>query len=113
MRWSKPSLKAIHSLWGQIARGEVTSDAVTGRVRHAMLSAIPVFDDRDQHARVFRQIQTAPNLQALWYARGALMSAIAADQGEMAARAQIDSITRLFEGHLAESRTDRRPHRAP
>ena len=104
MRWSKPNLKAIHSLWGQIARGEVATDTTTERVRRTMLEIVP---RSPQHIQVFRIIHSAPNLQALWYARGALMVALAAEQNEAIARDQLESITRLFDGLLPESRRGR------
>ena len=104
MRWQKPSLKNIHSFWGQVAKGEVTSDARTEAVRHAMLEATPVGGPEDPHSDVFRRTRHAPNARALWYLRSDLMAAISADRGEAVARQEISVIARLFDGLIPEAR---------
>ena len=104
MRWHKPSLTSIQSYWGQRARSEVFPQAVTGGVRHAMLQATPDDAPGKPHAGLFSRIQRAASLQALWYLRSDLMSAIAAESGEAVARQQVASITKLFVGLIPEAR---------
>ena len=104
MRWQKPSLKNIHSFWGQVAKGEPTSDARTESVRHAMLAATPVVGPDDAHSGVFGRIRRAPNIQALWYLRSDLMAAISSCRGEQIARREMAAVTRLFKGLIPESR---------
>lgn len=104
MRWHKPSLKSIHSFWGQRARTEVVPEPATDGVRHAMLQVTPHIAAGEPHAALFARIQRAANLQALWYLRGDLMSAIASQYGEAAARQQVATITKLFVGLIPEAR---------
>ena len=113
MRWHKPNLKNIHSFWGQVAKGEPTSDTRMESVRHAMLKAAPVVGPGDPHSNIFRRIRRAPNLEALWYLRSDLMGAISSKRGEAIARQEIAAITKVFDGLLAESRNYRKSGRAP
>jgi hypothetical protein len=104
MRWQKPNLRNIHSFWGQVARGEATTDARTERVRHAMLEATPVVGPGEPHSAVFGRIRRAPDIQALWYLRSELMAAISSSQGEQMARREMAAVTKLFKGLVPESR---------
>ena len=105
MRWQKPNLKNIHSFWGQVAKGEVTNDARTEGVRHAMLEATPVGGPGDPHTYVFHRIRHAPNARALWYLRSDLMAAISVKRGEGIARQEVAAITKLFAGLISEYRS--------
>ena len=60
-----------------------------------------------QFANVTRRIRYANDIQALWYLRGDLMAALASTRGEMAARQQVQQITRMFEGLLPGSLNSR------
>jgi len=104
MRWHKPSLKGIHSFWGQRASSEPQSDAQIAGVRHAMLQAVPEIQAGNPYARLFGQINQATSLQTLWYLRTDLMAAIASQRGEAEARNVITEISRLFEGLIPEAR---------
>lgn len=110
MRWLKPNIRNIHSLWGQASRGEAATNARTEAVRHAMLAATPDVPGQ-KHLDVFRRIRYANNIQTLWYARSELMAAIAFEKGEALARQEIGAITKMFEGLLEEYKThdQRRP----
>ena len=104
MRWQKPNLRNIHSFWGQVARGEVTSDARTEQVRHAMLKATPVVGPGEPHCAVFGRIRRASDIHALWYLRSELMAAISSNQGEQVAQREMAAVTKLFKGLVPESR---------
>lgn len=52
---------------------------------------------------VARRIRLAIDAQALWYARGDLMAALARMHGEALARQKINSLTCLFEDLLPRS----------
>lgn len=118
MRWHKPSLKVIHSFWGQRARTERSTDERIEGVRHAMLEATPHAAPGEPHGTLFSRIHHAPDLEALWYLRSDLMAAIAAQHGEATAREQLAGISPLFEGLIPQARmptgtesTRRRPSR--
>ena len=113
MRWSKPNLKSLHSLWGQMAHGEPASRAATEAVRRAMLEATPVVVPGGPYADVFRKIRYAADIQALWYARSDLMGAVASARGEAIAWQEIAAISKLFDGLLAESRSSQPTRHAP
>lgn len=115
MRWHKPSLKALHSFWGQRARTERSTDERIEGVRHAMLEATPHAAAGEPHATLFGRIHRAPDLEALWYLRSDLMAAIAAHHGEATAREQLAGISPLFEGLIPQARmpTGAKPARRP
>jgi hypothetical protein len=108
MRWFKGSIRSsIYGLLGNPA-GPTESTLETGieDIREAMLGLLGDAGPK-QFPNVTRRIRYANDVQALWYLRGDLMAALAATQGEAAAREKIQRITQMFQGLLPGSLTSR------
>ena len=99
MRLWKPT---IQSFFGFLAGPKVSTreieDAI-GDVRASMLAALGEVGVNSMQS-LARRIQSARDVQALWYLRGDLMAALAALQGEQRARAIVREISAEFEGLL-------------
>ncbi|WP_273948742.1 hypothetical protein [Curvibacter cyanobacteriorum] len=73
-------------------------------LREAMLAClVPPLDS--MAVQVQQRIRFSADPDSLWYLRGDLLHVLAARQGEMAARAQLDRLTPLFEGLLPKALT--------
>lgn len=101
MRWLKPNLRSsIYGLLGNpLPPSESTLELGTEDIRDAMLSALGE-NGPANFSQLTRRIRYAADIQALWYLRGDLMAALAATEGELAARNKIQSISHLFQGLL-------------
>lgn len=108
MRWFKGSIRSsIYGLLGNpVAPTHSTLETGTEDIREAMLSLLGEAGTK-QFPNVTRRVRYANDVQALWYLRGDLMAALAATQGEAAARQQIQQITQMFQGLLPGSLTSR------
>jgi len=82
----------------------------TSRVRHAMLSLLQVHGGHGVQ-RVAQRVRFAGDLEALWYLRQDLMSALSQLDGEAAARRQLRPINNLFRGRLPETMGPRQHQR--
>lgn len=113
MRWFKPNLRSsVYALLGHTATpsADRLRDAVDA-IRQDMLELL---GDRGQasHPHFVRRVRFANDLQALWYARSELMTALADQHGEAQARQLLDTVTLRFEGLLPPS-LNARPSRRP
>ena len=108
MRWFKGSIRSsIYGLLGNpVAPSESVLETGTEDIREAMLALLGESGTK-QFANVTRRIRYANDIQALWYLRGDLMAALAATQGEAAARQKVQQITRMFDGLLPGSLNSR------
>jgi hypothetical protein len=108
MRWFKGSIRSsIYGLLGNPAGPtESTLEHSTEDIREAMLALLDEAGPK-QFPNVTRRVRYANDVQALWYLRGDLMAALAATQGEAAARQKIQQITQMFHGLLPGSLTSR------
>jgi hypothetical protein len=108
MGWFKGSIRS--SIYGLLGNPVAPSDSMmetgTEDIREAMLGLLGESGTK-QFANVTRRIRYANDIQALWYLRGDLMASLAATQGEMAARQQVQQITRMFDGLLPGSLNSR------
>lgn len=108
MRIFKGTLR--NSIYGLLGNPVTPSDSVlesgTEDIREAMLALLGQAGTK-QFANVTRRVRYANDIQALWYLRGDVLAALAATQGEMAAREKIQQITRMFDGLLPGSLTSR------
>jgi hypothetical protein len=73
-------------------------EAVTERIRHAMLSTLGEYFTEDMRPLV-RQILQAWDVEGLWYLRPEIMRVIADSRGEALARECLVQMTALFQGH--------------
>ena len=108
MRWFKPNLRgSIYGLLGNsVAPTESTLESGTEDIREAMLGLLGEAGSK-RFPHVTRRVRYANDIQALWYLRGDLMAALAATQGESAAREKIQRITNMFHGLLPGSLSSR------
>lgn len=108
MRWFKGSIRtSIYGLLGNpVSPSESTLETGTEDIREAMLALLGD-EGSKKFPHVTRRVRYANDIQALWYLRGDLMAALAATQGEAAAREQIQSISEMFHGLLPGSLTSR------
>lgn len=108
MRWFKGSIRSsIYGILGNpVGPTESTLETGTEDIREAMLGLLGESGPK-QFPNVTRRIRYANDIQGLWYLRGDLMAALAALQGEAAARQQIQKITKMFQGLLPGSLTSR------
>jgi hypothetical protein len=70
-------------------------------IRSAMLACVAA--DAEEPSFLERKIRTAKDVQVLWYLRADLMATLASQRGETAARAEMEPLTRLFQGALPGS----------
>lgn len=74
-------------------------DRQMGQIRTAMLSLLQVHGGHTMQ-RVAQRVRFAGDLEALWYLRQDVLTALSAVDGEVAARRQMHQINRLFKGGL-------------
>ena len=98
MVWAVSSIKDSLLGWLGVA-GESAHAADTDRARNAMLELL-LFDgmgmDQAQHLALLGRIRYARDLEALWYLRPELVSALAAQCGERLARERVNELAALF-----------------
>jgi hypothetical protein len=73
-----------------------------GQIRMAMLNMLRLHGGHAV-ARVAQRVQFADDLEALWYLRQDVMTALSDFDGEGAARRQMKQINSMFKGRLPES----------
>ena len=106
MRIWKPTIQSLYGLLGVAQRSPQELDDAIDDIQEAMLTALG--NDRSKRfAAVSRRIQYAPDLQALWYLRGELMAALAAQHGEAHARETVRHISEQFHGLLPKGLSTR------
>jgi len=76
-----------------------SADRQMGQIRHAMLLLLQVHGGHSIQ-RVAQRVRFAGDLEALWYLRQDVLTALSAVDGEVAARCQMRQINRLFKGGL-------------
>ena len=108
MRFFKGNLR--NSIYGLLGNPVVPTESVleesTEDIREAMLALLEDAGPR-QFANVTRRVRYANDVQALWYLRGDVMVALAASEGEAAARSKVQRITRMFSGLMPGSLNSR------
>lgn len=108
MGWFKGGVR--NSIYGLLGNPVAPSDSMletgTEDIREAMLALLGESGTK-QFANVTRRIRYANDIQGLWYLRGDLMAALASTKGEMAARREVQQITRMFDGLLPGSLNSR------
>ncbi|MDM0110598.1 hypothetical protein QTI66_00470 [Variovorax sp. J22R133] len=77
-------------------------DRHAGRIRNAMLAMLQLHSGRTVQ-RVAQRVQFADDLEALWYLRQDVMTALSDFDGEGAARRQMKQINSMFKGRLPQS----------
>ena len=87
-----------------------SADRQMGQIRTAMLSLLQVHGGHTIQ-RVAQRVRFAGDLEALWYLRQDVLTALSAVDGEVAARRQMRQINRLFKGGLPGSMEPRTHHR--
>lgn len=101
MRWLKPSIR--NSIYGMLGHPMEPSDSVLETsvedIREQMLEMLGESGQKS-FPHVARRIRYAGDIQALWYLRGDLMAALAAQHGESLARQKLASISEQFQGLL-------------
>jgi hypothetical protein len=101
MSWFKGKIR--NSIYGLLGNPAAPSDSMietgTEDIREAMLALLGESGTK-QFPNVTRRVRYANDIQALWYLRGDLMAALAATQGEAAARQKVLQITDMFHGLL-------------
>lgn len=79
------------------------TESQLGRIRTAMLSVLQAHDGGHSIQRVSQRVRFAVDVEALWYLRQDVMTALSAIDGESAARRQMKSINSMFKGGLPGS----------
>ncbi|CAN7428390.1 hypothetical protein LJR290_002707 [Variovorax sp. LjRoot290] len=87
-----------------------SADRQMGQIRTAMLSLLQVHGGHSVQ-RVAQRVRFAGDLEALWYLRQDVLTALSAIDGEVAARRQMRQINRLFKGGLPGAMGPRPHHR--
>ena len=107
MRWLRPrlrnsirnSINAILTLGHSVSGPASLPEHGIEDIRESMLALVE--DDGDR-PHVKRRIRYSLDVQALWYLRGDLMSILAGQHGEVAARAKLTAINEMFENLLPQ-----------
>jgi hypothetical protein len=87
-----------------------STDRQMGQIRDAMLSLLQGHGGHSAQ-RVAQRVRFAGDLEALWYLRQDVLTALSAVDGEAAARRQMREINRLFKGGLPHAMVPRPHHR--
>jgi hypothetical protein len=95
-------MRTKNSFWGFINRPSDTNVLQIERIRIAMLNALDVHC-ADAHSSLDSSIRFASDLEALWYLRPDLLSAIASCRDQGAATKVLQDISMLFRGHLPQA----------
>lgn len=110
MRWFKPNLNSIYSLLGRTAPQTSPAAAFsTEAVRQMMLETMTAIGLEQSQPQVYHRIFFAQDIQALWYARSDLMTALASEHGESFAQEKIALVSSRFDGLLPSSLKYREP----
>ena len=110
MRWFKPNLNSVYSLLGRTAPQASPAAAFrTEAVRQIMRETMTAIGLEQSHPQVYHRIFFAQDIQALWYARSDLMTALASEHGESFAQEKIAALSSLFDGLLPPSLKYREP----
>ncbi len=100
---SRVSSSLRDSLFGLIRREAVHAPPLLlVKIRSTMLLAL-ADASTDQQLKLERVILFAKEIDALWYVRPELMSAVASHLGEANASRRMAEITQLFEGYVPGS----------
>ena len=101
MRWLKPNLRSsIYGLLGNpVPPSDSRLESSIEDVRETMLDLLGPAGLK-RFPTVVRRIRYAADIQSLWYLRGDLMAALAAMEGERAAREKIGAVSDMFKGLL-------------
>jgi len=83
----------------------IDADGRTETIRNAMLQAIyKAFESQNiDGIKVWSSISRADDIQTLWYLRSDVLRLLSGRYGETASRKQLDSITELFRGVVADN----------
>lgn len=108
MSWITSSLVAgVQSLFGNPDRVHASRmESALEDIREAMLEGLCV-NGTTPASKLELKVTTANDLHDLWYLRGDVMAAIAAIDGEAAARRKLNQISQMFRGLLPKSLTSR------
>lgn len=106
MRIWKPTIQSLYGLLGAAQHSPRELDDAFDAIQTAMLTALGN-EGSKRFSIVSRRIQYAADVQALWYLRGDLMAALAAQHGECQARESIRAISARFEGLLPKGLSTR------
>lgn len=87
-----------------------STDRQLVQIRTSMLSLLEARPGNTVH-RVAQRVRFADDLEALWYLRQDVLTALSAVDGEVAARRQMRQINRLFKGGLPGAMVPRPHHR--
>ncbi len=97
------SLRSIFRLLPVPALGlRRSEDRQAGQIRSAMLAMLQLHNGR-MVQRVAQRVRFADDLEALWYLRQDVMTALSDFDGEGAARRQMKQINSMFKGRLPHS----------
>ncbi|MDP2255346.1 MAG: hypothetical protein Q8K05_04695 [Polaromonas sp.] len=78
----------------------------TDDIRELILDAMGEFGKKN-YPNIIRHVRYAQDAQGLWYARGDVMTVLAAVHGETIAREKLAGITKKFEGLLPRGLSSR------
>lgn len=101
MNWKIPRLTdSLRAMLGE-EDTQNTQDIQLECIREDMLDLMsPYVESQVTRPPVWGAVLYAPDVQALWYQRTALMHLLAEHIGEQAAREKLNAITQMFRGHL-------------
>lgn len=106
MRFEKPTWR--HSFLGWLGAPSPRQGDAAGQRLQALRAQL--IDALPPHARgLAARLRGASGARELWFCRGELMQALAAERGEAAARAALTGLDRHFEGLLPDALLGRDP----
>ncbi|RZJ03160.1 MAG: hypothetical protein EOP39_21900 [Rubrivivax sp.] len=105
MRWFKHGF--AHSLFNLFAQSSLTVRSqptdCTDAIREAMLFMLGDRNDDPAQLKLVRRVRMAADVQELWFMRDGLMSVLAQQEGETAARQRLARLDSLFKDQLPPS----------
>jgi hypothetical protein len=108
MVWHTSLKSSLFSLFGgDSARVGLDRADRLERVRTEMLKCLQSLQGVTAADYLDHRVRHATDVQSLWYLRSDLMGLLCSTEGETAARAHLDRITRLFKGLLPKGLASR------
>ena len=108
MRWTTSNI--VSGMQALLSKGSEQhsreSDEAFEDIRRAMLDELAICAYRVNPILQMR-VTDASDVQDLWYLRGDLMAAIAANEGEVAAKRKVSHISNMFRGLLPKGLSSR------
>jgi hypothetical protein len=92
------------------AAANLSAESRINEIRQAMMDSLTGVGESHQVTKLCGRVLYAPDIQALWYLRGDVMTLLAGPLGESVAKDRLLTITKMFNGLLPSGQKSRHSH---